>query len=164
MPSDNCNSNTYGDFQDVQTSGRLCCALELLGNLEMALQEDRKAGADQNSVGVRIAAKDFFDYLVENVNWLPTDPSVVANGQPLAYGIWRYSHCTCKNLPFQWRTCVAHAQLAPLTAVSIRVLEQASYDYWNTGDSNLTQASVDSFIEAVCCLKHHYANLKSYLH
>jgi len=167
--SDECNANVYGDVLRVQTLAHLCCALELVGNLEAALQQDSCDGETGPSCNVELACQNLYQYLYDNQCHLPSlddndeapeDPQVTTSCLT-TFGAYRYIDCICKKVPFLWRECALKAPEGDEGVVSIfELCKNESYEYGTTDDSNNT---VQDFVEAVCCLKNHYLQIKSIL-
>ena len=178
--SDCCNADIYAELLRVQTISHLCCALELLGNLEIQLNVDADANPSVIDVspGTADAAIDFFNFLIEKRNTLRTlnqTPGVQITGTPsvateaLTYGVYRYLVCNCKKIPFQMLDVPVidtDNDGTPDSTPPDPGLTHYTVFLTNLTDdttSYQTVAQISDFLTALCRLKNHYKQIKAFL-
>jgi len=187
--SNDCNANVYGDILRVQTIAHLCCALELVGNLEAALQQDACDGETEPSCNVELACQNLYHYLYDNQCHLasldteeqyPEDPDQSVSCL-VTFGAYRYIDCICKKVPFLWRECALNASLedeqgepvSPPEPVKVSIFDLCKPENgrWAYGQNRfegtpmgvVVGVNIEDYVEAVCCLKNHYLQIKSIL-
>lgn len=178
MPCEsNCNADIYAELLRCQTISHLCCALELIGNLETQLNVDADNNAVDVSAGTADAAVDLFNFLVEKRNTLRTldhdngEQITTADEQANAftYGVYRYLSCNCKKIPFQMLDCPVkdtgsdgtpsdtppgQGPTAYTVFLTHLTSDTTSYE---------TVAQIEDFLAALCCVKNHYKQIKFFL-
>ena len=167
-----CNADIYSEILRCQTIAALCCALELIGNLELQLNQEPE-DATNVSIGTVDAAIDLFNYLVEKKSILRTldydngEQIVNPIGVPTeanTFGVYRYVSCICKKTPFQMLDCpvkdVGDDDTPNDTPGSYTVF--LTHLTSNT-TSYVDDAQVADFLQALCCLKNHYKQIKAFL-
>jgi hypothetical protein len=153
--------------------------LELIGNLETQLNVDADGNAMDVSAGTADAAVDLFNFLIERKNTLRTldhgngvqiegDPAV--STEAFTYGVYRYLSCNCKKIPFQMLD-IPVADIAgddtpsdtpPNSGTPTTYTVFLTHLVDNT-TSYQTDAQIEDFLAALCRLKNHYKQIKSFL-
>ena len=169
-----CNADIYGEILRCQTISSLCCALELIGNLETQLNVDADNEATDVSAGTADAAIDLFNFLVEKKSTLRTldydngeqiTTPISVSTEAFTFGVYRYVACICKKIPFQMLDCpvkdvggddTPDDTPGPTYTIFLTHLTSDTTSY-------LTDAQVEDFLAALCCLKSHYKQIKSFL-
>jgi hypothetical protein len=102
---------TLAEWCRCRAISEICCALELLGNLENQLNVDQENSASEPGQGTIDAVQDFFEYLVsaKALVVLNSDleriQSLDGPGCFSSYGVLRYSNNCCKKMPFFMKPC-----------------------------------------------------------
>lgn len=177
-----CNVDIYAELLRCQTISHLCCALELVGNLETQLNVDADTNAIDVSAGTADAAIDFFNFLVEKKNTLrtldhdngaqivvPSEQDWVGVGA-FTYGVYRYLGCNCKKIPFQMLDCPVKDTTGDGTPSDTPPGTPGPTSYTvflthltNDDVSYETVAQIEDFLAALCCVKNHYKQIKFFL-
>jgi len=177
-----CSSTGYGNILRLQTLADLSDALCLIQKLETALVAEELLNpvpGSEPTMDVRTAAQNLRDFLVEHPHTLPvldsnnlqvgestnTLPPQQFNADDIrTFGTWRYLECSCMNVPFLWKECVVTAKDVGGIPFKLSIFDLAkNSSEWAYLKYGSIGTNVNDFRQAVCCLKHHYQQLKMVL-
>ena len=108
------HSGTMSEYYRTLAISEICCALELMANLETALDEDELANADEVSPTTYDAAVDLFTYItsakalviVDNDGQeVKTLESLQRECSSNSYGVTQISSCRRKKYHFYLKSC-----------------------------------------------------------
>lgn len=183
-----CHVNLYSDLYLLQIQTRICCLLQLLANLEAALQDDLRDSQTPSppalpSANTQVAAQNLYNFFVDNAFYFAsTDneglpPSSTSISALTTFGSYRYLECICQRVPFMWKNCSLTATYSlpgddepiPQPPVSVSLFDLAlpfgqryAYDQivGQPTALNIEGVSITDYIAVVCCLKSQFNLIK----
>lgn len=143
----NCLTSKYEKYLSSLTSSTICCLLELLQNLETALNIDASTSAiSAPSPNVISATTQLFNYITTymgNTLFVSVDGSnsvniITSESNIIYYGIYQYLSCNCIKYQFHIRECVAsvtNGSIATTVYLSDLIIDNENNPYSINGVS-----------------------------